>query len=47
MRAIKAYGKGYEEQFGVYRYVLGNSELSIYTTNKVVDAIEYQIAPVK
>lgn len=44
---IKAYGKGYEEQFGVYRYVLGNSELSIYTRNKVVEAIEYQIAPVK
>lgn len=40
---VKAYGKGYTEEFGVYRYVLGTTELSIYTTNKVVDGIEYQI----
>lgn len=40
---VKAYGKEYTEEFGVYRYVLGKTELSIYTTNKVVDAIEYQI----
>lgn len=40
---VKAMGKGYTEEFGVYRYVLGKTELSIYTTNKVVDAVEYQI----
>ncbi len=44
---LKAYGDQYTEEFGVYRYYLGNSELSIYTTNGLVDGIEYQIAPVK
>ena len=42
-----AYGKDYEEEFGVYRYTLGGSLLSIFTTNGVVDGVEYQIAPVK
>ena len=46
-QVIEAYGKEYDEQFGVYRYVLGNTELSIYTTNGLVDAIEYQIVQVK
>lgn len=46
-QVIEAYGKDYEEQFGVYRYVLGNTQLVVYTTNKVVDAIEYGIAPAK
>lgn len=40
---VKAYGKDYKEQNGVYRYRLGNSELSIYTTNGTVDAVEYQV----
>ncbi len=40
---IKAYGTGYQEEFGVYRYTKGNVELSIYTTNRKVDGIEYQI----
>lgn len=44
---IKAYGNNYTEEFGVYRYQLGNSLLCIFTTNNVVDGIEYQIAPVK
>lgn len=44
-QVVEAYGKAYEEQSGVYRYVLGNTQLSICTTNSVVDAIEYQIAP--
>ncbi len=42
-----AYGKDCEEEFGVYRYTLGNSLLSIFTTNGVVDGVEYQIAPVR
>lgn len=46
-QVIQAYGKEYTEQFGTYRYTLGNTELSIYTMNKVVDAVEYQIAPAK
>lgn len=46
-QVIEAYGKEYEEQFGVYHYVLGNTELSIYMANGLVEAIEYQIAPVK
>lgn len=40
---VKAYGDGYKEEFGVYRYTLGETELSVYTTKKIVDAIEYQI----
>lgn len=44
---IQAYGKNYEEQFGVYTYVLGGSMLKIFTTNSVVDGVEYQIAPAK
>lgn len=46
-QVMETYGKDYEEQFGVYRYVLGNTQLVVSTTNKVVDGIEYQIAPVK
>lgn len=46
-QVIQAYGKDYTELFGTYRYTLGNTELSIYTKNKVVDAVEYQIAPAK
>lgn len=40
---INAYGKEYKEEFGVYRYTAGNTELSIYTTNQVVDSIEYLV----
>lgn len=40
---VKAYGHEYQEEFGVYRYILGNTEIIFYTTNKVIDAIEYQI----
>jgi len=40
---IDIYGKGYKEEFGVYRYTAGNTELSIYTTNQVVDSIEYLV----
>ena len=39
----KAYGTDYEESSGVYRYTAGNTELSFYTTNNVVDAIEYLV----
>lgn len=46
-QVIEAYGKDYTELFGTYRYTLGNTELSIYMKDKVVDGIEYQIAPVK
>lgn len=42
--AIKAYGADYKEEFGVYRYKKGNSELIIYTANQVVDAVEYNVA---
>lgn len=37
----KLYGKGYTLENGVYRYVKGSSELAIYTTGGIVDAIEY------
>lgn len=40
---INAYGKDYEESFGVYRYKAGKTELAIYTTNGVVDAVEYLV----
>lgn len=40
-----AYGKNYEEEFGVYRYTLGNSLLSIFTKDGLVEGVEYQIAP--
>lgn len=40
---VRAYGNGYTEEFEVYRYILGPTEISFYTTNKVIDAIEYQI----
>lgn len=38
-----AYGTGYKEEFGVYRYGAGSAELVIYTTNNVVDAVEYLV----
>lgn len=40
---IDAYGSNYKEEFGVYRYSAGSAELVIYTTNNVVDAIEYLV----
>lgn len=40
---IDAYGKEYKEEFGVYRYSAGQTELVIYTTNGVVDAVEYLV----
>lgn len=40
---INAYGSGYTEEFGVYRYTAGDTQLSIYTTNQVVDSIEYLV----
>lgn len=40
---IKAYGKNYKAENGVYRYTLGKSELAVYTTNNVVDAVEYMV----
>lgn len=40
---VKAYGKDYTEEFGVYRYVLGTSQVAFYTTKNVVDSIEYLI----
>ena len=44
---INAYGKGYVESYGVYRYTIGNTELSFYTTNQVVNAIEYLLVVTK
>lgn len=41
--ALKAYGNNYKELAGVYRYVSGETELDIYTTNNVVDGIEYLV----
>lgn len=40
---IDAYGKEYQEEFGVYRYSAGQTELVIYTTNGIVDAVEYLV----
>lgn len=41
---IDAYGKDYKEEFGVYRYTAGTTELAVYTTTKgLVEAIEYLI----
>lgn len=40
---IDAYGKEYKEEFGVYRYSAGQTELVIYTTNGIVDAVEYLV----
>jgi len=40
---IDIYGKEYKEEFGVYRYTAGTTQLSIYTTNQVVDSIEYLV----
>lgn len=40
---INTYGKDYKEEFGVYRYTAGSTELVIYTTNDVVDAVEYLV----
>jgi len=38
---LRIYGKDCKENKGVYIYSLGNSELNIFTTNNVVDGIEY------
>ena len=40
---IKTYGTGYTEAWGVYKYTLGDSVLVLYTTNNVIDTIEYQL----
>lgn len=40
---ISVYGTDYKEEFGVYRYTAGQTELVIYTTGDVVDAIEYLV----
>lgn len=40
---LNAYGNEYTEEFGVYRYTAGSTQLSIYTTNQVVDSIEYLV----
>lgn len=40
---VKAYGKSYKEENGVYRYTSGTAELAVYTTKKMVDAIEYTV----
>jgi len=40
---VNAYGNDYKEEFGVYRYTSGQTELVIYTTNGVVDAVEYLV----
>ena len=44
---INAYGKDYTESYGVCRYTIGNTELSFYMTNQVVDSIEYLLAVTK
>ena len=38
---LRIYGKDCKENKGVYIYNLGNSELNIFTTNNMVDGIEY------
>ena len=38
---LRIYGKDCKENKGVYIYSLGNSELNIFTTNNLVDGIEY------
>ncbi|MCD8083985.1 MAG: hypothetical protein LUE86_10895 [Clostridiales bacterium] len=40
---INSYGNDYVEEFGVYRYRAGDTELVIYTTGGVVDAVEYLV----
>lgn len=40
---ISTYGKEDKEEFGTYHYVEGTTELVIYTTNGLVDAIEYLV----
>lgn len=44
---INAYGKDDTESYGVCRYTIGNTELSFYTTNQVVDSIEYLLVVTK
>lgn len=44
---LKAYGSNYKEEFGVYHYTAGNTELVICTTKDVVDSIEYLVIPAK
>lgn len=40
---INAYGACSDVQFGVYHYKAGETELVIYTTNDIVDAVEYLV----
>lgn len=47
---LAAYGNAYnadEAKFGTYAYTAGNTQLKIYTTKDVVDAIEYIVIPEK
>lgn len=44
---VKAYGKDYKEEFEVYRYVKGKTELAFYMKDRKVEAIEYMIAEQK
>ncbi len=39
----EAYKDNYTEEFGVYRMTDGRTELIIYTTNDIVDGIEYLV----
>ncbi len=40
---LKAYGEA-KDELGVYRYTKGKTILTVFTTNGVVDAIEYLYA---
>lgn len=45
---LDAYGDAYnadEAAFGTYAYSSGNTQLKIYTTNDIVDGIEYLVIP--
>ncbi len=47
---LAVYGEEYDAEeagFGTYSYTAGNSQLKIYTTKDVVDAIEYLVIPEK
>ena len=49
-KVLAAYGDAYnadEAKFGTYAYTAGNTQLKIYTTKDVVDAIEYIVIPEK
>jgi len=40
---VDAYGTCSDVQFGAYHYKAGSTELVIYTTNDIVDAVEYLV----